>query len=121
MSVHKNQTFRARLGFALRGLAHGLSTERSLRLQLGALAALVLALIIVRPGALWWALALLAGAGVLAAELLNTAIERLADHLHPEVHPGIRVAKDCAAAGVLVAALGALAVAVALVLHLLGR
>jgi undecaprenol kinase len=119
MSVHKNQTFRARLGFALQGLAHGVTTERSLRLQLGSLAAVVVALIILRPGALWWALALLAGAGVLAAELLNTAIERLADHLHPEVHPGIRVAKDCAAAGVLLAALGALAVAVALVVHLL--
>jgi diacylglycerol kinase (ATP) len=121
MSVHKNQTFRARLGFALQGLAHGVASERSLRLQLGALAAVVVALLALHPGALWWALALLAGAGVLAAELLNTAIERLADHLHPEVHPGIRVAKDCAAAGVLLAALGALAVAVALAVHLLAR
>lgn len=119
MSIHKKQSFRARLGFALQGLRHAVRTESSLRLQLVALAATVLALLILRPGVLWWALVLLSGAGVVAAELLNTAIERLADHLHPEVHPGIRVAKDCAAAGVLLAALGALAVAAALLVHLL--
>ena len=66
-------------------------------------------------------LVLLASAGVIAAELFNTAIEGLADELHAQAHPAIRIAKDCAAAGVLVAALGALAVALALTLHLLGR
>jgi diacylglycerol kinase (ATP) len=62
---------------------------------------------------------LLASAAVVAAELLNTAIEQLADELHPHDSPGIRIVKDCAAAGVLVAALGALGVAVALAVHLL--
>ena len=70
---------------------------------------------------LWWALVVLASAGVLAAELFNTAVEHLADHLHPEVHPSIRVVKDCAAAAVLVASLGAVGVGVALVVHLLAR
>ena len=45
--------------------------------------------------------------------------ELLADHLHPQEHPAIRLAKDCAAAGVLIASLGALGVALALLLHLL--
>jgi len=119
MSVHKNQSFRARLGFALAGLRHAVASERSLRLQLYGLAAVLLALLVLRPAALWWALVLLAAATVLAAELLNTALERLADHLHPQQHPGIRLAKDCAAAAVLMAALGALAVGAALVLQLL--
>jgi diacylglycerol kinase (ATP) len=56
---------------------------------------------------------------VLAVELVNTAIEGLADHLHPEQHPSIKVVKDCAAAAVLVAALGALGVAAAFVYELL--
>ena len=60
----------------------------------------------------------LASVGVLTAELLNTAIEHLADHLHPEVHPKIRVVKDCAAAAVLVMACGALGIAVALCIEL---
>jgi undecaprenol kinase len=71
-----------------------------------------------RPGPAWWALVLLASAAVVAAELLNTAIEQLADELHPNDSPGIRTVKDCAAAGVLVAVLGALGVGVALIWHL---
>jgi diacylglycerol kinase len=116
---HKNQSFRARLSHALRGLAHALRAEASLRIQAAFFAAAVVALLLFRPGPIWWALVLLASAAVVAAELLNTAIEQLADELHPNDSPGIRIAKDCAAAGVLVAALGALGVAVALALHLL--
>ena len=82
---------------------------------------MVIALLILRPGPFWWALVMLASAGVLAAEMFNTAIEHLVDHLHPEIHPRIGVVKDCAAAGVLIASLGAVAVMVALVVHLLGR
>lgn len=82
---------------------------------------MVIALLILRPGPFWWALVMLASAGVLAAEMFNTAIEHLVDHLHPEIHPRIGVVKDCAAAGVLIASLGAVAVMVALVIHLLGR
>jgi undecaprenol kinase len=56
---------------------------------------------------------------VLAAELLNTAIEELADHLNPDEHPRIRLVKDCAAGAVLVAVLGALAVGLALAVDVL--
>lgn len=44
---------------------------------------------------------------VWSAEAFNTALEDLADALHPERHPGIGRAKDVAAAAVLIAALGA--------------
>jgi undecaprenol kinase len=76
-------------------------------------------MLVLRPEPLWWGLVLLAGAGVLTAELFNTAVEHLADHLHPEVHPSIRTVKDCAAAAVLVAVAGAVAVGIALAAHLL--
>jgi undecaprenol kinase len=118
---YKNRSFGARLGFALHGLAHALRAERSLRAQLAALIAVVVALLILRPPPLWWALALLASASVLAAELLNTAIEYLADELHPGESPGMRRVKDCAAAGVLLAVLGALAVAAAFLWQLLSH
>jgi diacylglycerol kinase (ATP) len=58
---------------------------------------------------------------VLAAELFNTALEQLADRLHPEQHPQIRIAKDCAAAAVLVVSIGAIVVAAALLLDALAR
>ncbi len=119
MDSNKNQSFWMRLRFALAGLAHGLRTERSLKTQTVALLLVLVALAILRPAPLWWALVILASSAVLAAELFNTAIERLADHLHRDQHPEIRIVKDCAAAGVLVIVLGALGVAAALLIELL--
>jgi diacylglycerol kinase (ATP) len=119
MSGFKNQRFRARLGFALRGLVQALRSEASLKLQALAGVAALVVLLVLRPAAVWWALVFLASALVMAAELLNTAIEHLADLLHPQHSPGIRLVKDCAAAGVLIAVLGALGVGAALLVHLL--
>lgn len=109
------------MGFALSGLMHGLRRERSVRFEVVVLVLVFAALAVLRPEPIWWAAAALASAAVLAAELLNTAIETLADHLSPEVHPEIRVVKDCAAAAVFVCVVGALVVAVALAVHLLHR
>ena len=109
------------MGFALAGLLHGLSAEKSIRFEAVVLVLVLVVLVIFRPEPLWWAAVALASAGVLAAELLNTAIEALADHLSPEFHPQIRVVKDCAAAAVFVSVIGALAVAAALTFHLLRR
>ena len=121
MDTSKNQPFRTRLRFALAGLTHSLRTEKSLKTQALVLLLVIIALVILRPAPLWWALVILASAGVLAAELINTAIERLADHLHPELHPAIRIVKDCAAAGVLVMVAGAVGVGVALFIELARR
>ena len=119
MNPWKNRPFAARLRFALRGFAHALGTERSLKVQVLILAAVVAALCRLRPGPLWWALVLSSSATVLGCELLNSALEQLADALHPAESAAIGRAKDCAAAAVLIASLGAVAVAVALAVHLL--
>jgi undecaprenol kinase len=121
MREAKNQSFPARLRFACAGFAHGVRAERSLRIQLGAFALVLIALAVLRPEPAWWALVILASAGVISAELINTAVEHLADHLHPDVHPSIRIVKDCAAAAVLVASLAALAIAAAFVVHVVAR
>lgn len=41
---------------------------------------------------------------VIAMEMLNTAIEKLCDVVHKEIHPGIKKVKDIAAGAVLIAA-----------------
>ena len=92
-----------------------------MRVHVAAFALLLAVLVAFRPEPLWWALAILASAAVITTELINTAIEHLADHLHPEIHPSIRIVKDCAAAAVLVAVVGALGVAVALLIHLITK
>jgi len=121
MRAPKNQSFFARVRFAGAGFAQGVRAEHSLRFQVIAFGVVLIALFVLRPEPAWWALVILAGGAVISAELFNTAIEHLADHLHPQVHPSIRMVKDCAAAAVLVASLAALAVATALVVHLVAR
>lgn len=76
------------------------------------------ALAVLRPALVWWAVVTLAIALVLAAELLNAALEALVDHLHPDIHHRIRVVKDIAAGAVLIAASASLLIAGLLALDL---
>ncbi len=112
----KNRPFSERLGFALTGLRQGWQRESSFRTQvfLGALVAIIAPILGARL--VWCAVVALAIALVLAMELLNSALEALIDRLHPETHPEIRIVKDMAAASVLLASVGAVAVGVLLLL-----
>ena len=100
----------ASFGHAFRGVGSALRSE--LHLQFHAVASVaVLGLgLYFRLTATEWALVALAVASVWAAELFNTAIETLTNLVSPEYHPLAGKTKDVAAAGVLLAALGALAV-----------
>lgn len=86
---------------ATRGVLRAFREEPNLRIQALA-AALALAL------SLWLgtgtALVALCCGLVLASELGNTALERLADALHPEPHPLVGAAKEAAAGAVLISA-----------------
>jgi undecaprenol kinase len=118
MSISKNQSLLARLRFARAGLTHAVATEHSLKFQVAAFAAVLIVLAVLRPEPIWWGLVLLASGAVIAAELFNTAIELLADHLHPETHASIRIVKDCAAGAVLIASITAVAVGASLAMHI---
>lgn len=109
----KGHRFADRLGFAWAGLRTAWRMEKSLRTHALATVGVIVALVLTRAPALWWAVMAETIALVVAAELLNTAIEALADHLHPQWHEAIKRTKDVAAAAVLVTSVGALAVAVA--------
>ena len=116
----KNKRFHHRLGFALAGLSHALKSENSFRFHVLAACAVLGTLVVLRPSPMWWAILLLTVMLVLAAELFNTALEHLADHVHPDLHPQIKLVKDCAAAAVLVVSVGAVAVAAAFVWEMFG-
>jgi diacylglycerol kinase (ATP) len=113
--IMKNQPFRVRVGFALNGIAHTFRVEPGFKFHTLAAAGVLAALCITRAPAHWWAIAAITVSAVMAAELLNTAIEHLADHLHPQRHPIVGIVKDCAAGAVLVVSIAALGVAVAFV------
>jgi undecaprenol kinase len=116
MSESKNRSFTARLGFALNGWREAWRREHSFRTQaiVGALTLPVL--LVLRPSAIWWALVGTIVAVVLALELMNSALETLIDHVHPGLHPQIKIVKDMAAAAVLTACAGAAVVGGVLVL-----
>src|SRR3546814_10928263 len=79
----KGQRFRARLSFAIRGIAIAWRRERSFRAQSGGAVAVLLTLTILRPGLLWTPAALIVIALALALALMNTALQYLMHHLHP--------------------------------------
>jgi diacylglycerol kinase (ATP) len=114
----KNQTLYRRLAFAISGIKSAWRTENSFKTHVVAAVAVIAVLLWLRVTALWWAIASLTIAFVLAAELFNTAVEGLADHLHPDQHAAIKTVKDCAAGAVLVASIAALGVAAAFVYDL---
>ncbi len=57
-----------------------------------------------------WCWIILAIMAVWTAEALNTALEFLADAATPEFHPLVKCAKDVAAGGVLISALGSVVI-----------
>ena len=109
-SNHKNQPFHRRLGFALAGIGETWRRERSFRTQVGVAVLVVVALAVIQPPVIWWALVSFIIAVVLAFEVVNAALEALIDHLHPDIHPQIRIVKDMAAAAVLFVVIGAVVV-----------
>lgn len=97
----KNQPFLYRLGYAISGLVATWKGEASFRFQFLACTGVVAVLTWRQAPPIWWALLLTLCGLVLAAEMFNTALETALDHLHPERHPAIGTAKDCAAGAVL--------------------
>lgn len=84
----------------VRGLTHAARNERAVRQEM---ALLVLALplgVFLAPGAAWYVAMIGSLLLVLALEFLNTAIERLADHVTPERNPRIGLIKDYGSAAV---------------------
>lgn len=107
----KGQSLFRRMGFALAGLRDAFRREASFRTHLLAAAIVLATLAVTRASIFWWAIGVLTIGLVLVAELLNSALETLADRLHPERHPEIRSMKDMAAGAVLIASITALLIA----------
>ncbi len=98
----KNKPFQQRFQFAWNGIRAAFKSESSFRLQLVAGLGAILLLSLLKAAPFWWAIFTLTIGGVLAGELMNTALEHLIDRIHPELHESIKTVKDCAAGAVLV-------------------
>ncbi len=80
------------------GFAYALRTERAVRQEFGVfVVGLPLAFVVAQPG--WLRLALvLSLIAILCIELLNTCVEKLCDHVTPDLHQTIKVIKDMGSA-----------------------
>ena len=101
------QKFLTGFKFAASGLVYLFRTQLNAKVHLAITLAVVVAGFVFGISAVEWCLIVLCIVLVLGAEAFNTALEALADALHPEKHPLVGIAKDVAAGAVLVCAIGA--------------
>lgn len=93
-------TFKRSFLFALQGFRFAIQSERNIKVMLGGASFAIVMGIIVGIDLVSWAIVLLCCGVVIAAELLNTAIETVVDLVSPEYHPLAGRAKDISAGAV---------------------
>ncbi len=101
-------------GYAFSGILRCICEERNMRIHTAAVFYVLLFAPFFHLTRAEWAILFLTMALVLAAECVNTALERLCDRVGKEFSPLVKAAKDIAAGAVLICAAAALAVAVCL-------
>ena len=114
MDFQKDNTFfKGRLksiGFAFHGARKLITTEHSVMVQSLIAIALIFSGFYFKISTTEWLFQTLSIGLVLSIEGLNTAIEKVADFIHPEFHERIGFIKDIAAGAVFFAALSAIAI-----------
>ncbi|MFV9550808.1 diacylglycerol kinase [Algibacter sp. PT7-4] len=91
------------VGYAFKGAFLLLKTEASIKIQFFIAIAVTLAGVYFNISALEWMMQILAIGLVMSAEGMNTAIEEIANFIHPEHHNKIGLIKDIAAGAVFIA------------------
>jgi diacylglycerol kinase (ATP) len=116
MEFQKDNTFFAgrfkSFVFAFKGAFKLLTTEHSVMVQFSLGILITIAGFYFQISKTDWLMQTLAIGLVLSIEGLNTAVEKIADFIHPEFHERIGFIKDIAAGAVFFAALTALAIGV---------
>ncbi|NLI91641.1 MAG: diacylglycerol kinase family protein [Peptococcaceae bacterium] len=90
---------------ACKGIFHSLKTEKHLRFHFFASFVVITAGFYLKISGIHWLFITYAIGSVIAAELFNTALERVVDLVQPGYHPIAGIAKDIAAGAVLVTAI----------------
>lgn len=114
MEFQKDNTFFTgrfkSMGFALKGAIKLITTEHSIMVQSSLAVGLIIAGLYFNISHEEWMFQTLAIGLVLSIEGLNTAVEKVADFIHPEFHQKIGFIKDIAAGAVFFAAMTAIAI-----------
>ncbi|HRW13263.1 MAG TPA: diacylglycerol kinase family protein [Syntrophomonas sp.] len=100
-------TLRDSFGYALRGILAAVASGRNMKIHLLATIMAVITGWLLGINRLEWAMITISIFMVLAAETLNTAIEKAVDLVTREYHPLAKQAKNLAAGAVLLTAISA--------------
>lgn len=100
------------IGFAVKGLIILVKTENSIKLQLAIAIMVTLAGVYFNISKTEWLFQITMIGMVMSIEGVNTAVEHLADFIHPEHHQKIGLIKDVAAGAVFIASIVAIITAV---------
>ncbi|RZJ66330.1 MAG: diacylglycerol kinase family protein [Flavobacterium sp.] len=114
MEFEKDNTFLTgrlkSVKFAFLGAVKLITTEHSVMVQFSIGILMAIAGIIFKISATEWLFQTLAIGLVMSVEGLNTAVEKIADFIHPQYHEKIGFIKDIAAGAVFFAAITAIAI-----------
>lgn len=99
------------ISYALAGLRRFVIREHNARIHLVATIIVIITALLVGVTRTEAAILAIVIGMVWVAEIINTCIEHLADHITKERHPEIKIVKDLAAGAVLIAAITAVIVA----------
>lgn len=100
------------IGYAFKGAIYLVKTEASIKIQVVIGVLVTIAGFFFNISATEWLIQCLAIALVMTAEGINTAIEAVADFIHPEHHKKIGIIKDIAAGAVFISAFFAVVIGV---------
>ncbi|CDF80155.1 diacylglycerol kinase [Formosa agariphila KMM 3901] len=95
------------VGYAYKGAILLLKTESSIKIQFAIAICVTIAGFYYNISATEWMVQVLAIGIIMTAEGLNTAVEAIADFIHPEFHNKIGFLKDISAGAVFIAAIAA--------------
>lgn len=95
------------IGYAFKGAYLLITTEASLKVQFIIGVIMTIAGFYFKISASEWIIQILTIALIMALEGMNTAIEEIADFIHPEQHKKIGIIKDLAAGAVFIFAIAA--------------
>ena len=96
------------VGYAFKGAMLLLKTEASIKIQFVIAIILTIAGFYFNISTYEWIIQILSIALVMSIEGVNTAIEEIADFIHPEHHPKIGLIKDISAGAVFLMAITAI-------------
>lgn len=100
---HQVKSFR----YAIEGVTYAFNKGTHFKIHILAALFVIILGLVYSISTFEWLTVILISSTVIAAEAINTAIEETGDVLHPEHHPRVKLAKHCAAGGVLILSIAA--------------